>query len=62
MFLSFLKGDEILISGGLIGKIIKVSVEDENIVIVLNDNNEVMIFCNFVVVILLKGIMKVLKF
>lgn len=55
------KGDEILTSGGLIGKITKVSAEDENIVIALNDNNEVMISRNFVVATLPKGTMKALK-
>ena len=46
---SLSKGDEILTSGGLIGKI------------TLNDNNEVMISRNFVVATLPKGTMKALK-
>ena len=58
---SLSKGDEILTSGGLIGKITKVSAEDENIVIALNDNNEVVISRNFVVATLPKGTMKALK-
>ena len=58
---SLSKGDEMLTSGGLIGKITKVSAEDENIVIALNDNNEVMISRNFVVATLPKGTMKALK-
>lgn len=58
---SLSKGDEILTSGGLIGKITKVSAEDENIMIALNDNNEVMISRNFVVATLPKGTMKALK-
>lgn len=58
---SLAKGDEILTSGGLIGKITKVNAEDENIVIALNDNNEVMISRNFVVATLPKGTMKALK-
>ena len=58
---SLSKGDEILTSDGLIGKITKVSAEDENIVIALNDNNEVMISRNFVVATLPKGTMKALK-
>ena len=61
LLLSLSKGDEILTSGGLIGKITKVSAEDENIVIALNDNNEVMISRNFVVATLPKGTMKALK-
>ena len=55
------KGTEVLTAGGLIGKITKVSTEDENIVIALNDNNEVMISRNFVVATLPKGTMKALK-
>ncbi len=55
------KGDEVLTSGGLIGKITKVSAENENIIIALNDNNEVMISRNFVVASLPKGTMKALK-
>ena len=58
---SLAKGDEILTSGGLIGKITKVSTEDENIVIALNDNNEVMISRNFVVATLPKGTMTAIK-
>ena len=58
---SLAKGDEILTSAGLIGKITKVSTEDESIVIALNDNNEVMISRNFVVATLPKGTMKALK-
>ena len=58
---SLSKGDEMLTSGGLIGKITEVSAEDENIVIALNDNNEVMISRNFVVATLPKGTMKALK-
>lgn len=55
------KGDEVLTSGGLIGKITKVSTENENIIIALNDNNEVMISRNFVVASLPKGTMKALR-
>lgn len=55
------KGDEIMTSGGLIGKITKVSNENENIIIALNDNNEVMISRNFVVATLQKGTMKALR-
>lgn len=58
---NLVKGDEILTSGGLIGKITKVSAESENVVMALNDNNEVMISRNFVVAKLPKGTMKALK-
>ena len=43
------KGDEIMTNGGLIGKITKVSNDNENIIIALNDSTEVMISRNFVV-------------
>ena len=58
---SLAKGDEILTSGGLIGKITKVSTEDENIVIALNDYKEVMISRNFLVSTFPKGTMKALN-
>ncbi|WP_301098910.1 preprotein translocase subunit YajC [Otariodibacter sp.] len=52
------KGDEVLTSGGLIGKITKVSAENENIVIALNDTVEVTIKRDFVVAVLPKGSLK----
>ena len=55
------KGDEIMTNGGLIGKITKVSNDDENIIIALNDSTEVMISRNFVVATLQKGTMKALR-
>ena len=50
------KGDEVLTSGGLIGKITKTA--DENIVIALNDTTEVTIKRDFVVAVLPKGSLK----
>lgn len=55
---SLAKGDEILINGGLIGKITKVSPESDNIVIALNDTTEVTVNRNFVVQQLPKGSLK----
>ena len=55
------KGDEIMTNGGLIGKITKVSNDNENIIIALNDSTEVMITRNFVVATLQKGTMKALR-
>lgn len=55
------RGDEIMTNGGLIGKITKVSNDNENIIIALNDNTEVMISRNFVVATLQKGTMKALR-
>ena len=55
------KGDEIMTNGGLIGKITKVSNDNENIIIALNDSTEVMISRNFVVATLQKGTMNALR-
>lgn len=55
------KGDEILTSGGLIGKITKINNESNTIAIELNADNEVQISRNFVVSVLPKGTMKALK-
>ena len=55
------KGDEIMTNGGLIGKITKVSNDNENIIIALNDSTEVLISRNFVVAPLQKGTMKALR-
>lgn len=52
------KGDEVLTSGGLIGKISKITAESDTIVIALNENNEVSIKRDFVVAVLPKGTMK----
>ena len=52
------KGDEVLTNGGLVGKITKVSEENDYIVIALNDNNEVTIKKDFVTAVLPKGTMK----
>lgn len=54
---SISKGDEVLTSGGLIGRITKVS-ETGYLVIALNENNEVTIKRDFVVAVLPKGTMK----
>ena len=55
------KGDEIMTNGGLIGKITKVSNDNENIIIALNDSTEVRISRNFVVATLQQGTMKALR-
>ena len=55
------KGDEIMTNGGLIGKITKVSNDNENIIIALNDNTEVMISRNFEVATLQKGTRKAIR-
>lgn len=52
------KGDEVLTSGGLIGKITKITENSDNIVIALNDSTEVTIKRDFVVAVLPKGSLK----
>ena len=52
------KGDEVLTNGGLVGKITKVSEENDYIVIALNDTTEVTIKKDFVSAVLPKGTMK----
>ncbi|MBE2896295.1 preprotein translocase subunit YajC [Pasteurellaceae bacterium TAE3-ERU1] len=55
---SLAKGEEVLTSGGLLGKVTKVSAENDYIVIALNDSTEVTIKKDFVVAVLPKGSMK----
>ena len=55
---SMAKGDEVLTNGGLVGKITKVSEENDYISIELNTNNEVVIKKDFVTAVLPKGTMK----
>lgn len=55
---SLTKSDEVLTSGGLIGKITKVTADNDNIVIALNDTTEVTIKRDFVVAVLPKGSLK----
>ncbi|MGP1930278.1 MAG: preprotein translocase subunit YajC [Arsenophonus sp. ET-YP4-MAG3] len=54
---SISKGDEILTSGGLIGRVTKIS-ETGCIIVALNNTNEVTIKRDFVTAILPKGTMK----
>jgi preprotein translocase subunit YajC len=52
------KGDEVLTSGGLVGKISKVSAEHDYVVITLNENNDVTIKKDYVTAVLPKGTLK----
>ncbi len=49
------KGDEVLTGGGLVGKITKISEDNDFIVIALSANNEVTIKKDFVTAVLPKG-------
>lgn len=55
---SMSKGDEVLTSGGLIGKIVKVSEENDFVSIELNPNNSVVIKKDYVTAVLPKGTLK----
>lgn len=55
---SMSKGDEILTSGGLVGKITNIAEENDFIAIELNPNNEVVIKKEFVTAVLPKGTLK----
>ncbi|MCK3658900.1 preprotein translocase subunit YajC [Pasteurellaceae bacterium Pebbles2] len=52
------KGSEVLTSGGLIGKITKLTEGSDEVVIALNPTNEVTIKRNFIVAVLPKGSIK----
>ena len=56
---SISKGDEVLTSGGLVGRVTKVS-ETGYVSIALNETNEVVIKRDFVAAVLPKGTMKAL--
>ncbi|GAB7219293.1 preprotein translocase subunit YajC [Vibrio comitans] len=55
---SMSKGDEVLTSGGLVGKISSISEENDFLAIELNPNNEVVIKKDFVTAVLPKGTLK----
>ncbi|MBD1573594.1 MULTISPECIES: preprotein translocase subunit YajC [Vibrio] len=55
---SMSKGDEVLSSGGLVGKIVKISDDNDYILLALNENNEVTIKKDFVTAVLPKGSLK----
>lgn len=55
MMASMSKGDEVLTSGGLVGKVAKVSADSDYLVLALNDQTQVTIKKSFVTAILPKG-------
>ncbi len=55
---SMSKGDEVLTSGGLVGKITKIAEDNDFISIELNVNNEIVIKKDFVTAVLPKGTLK----
>ena len=52
------KGDEVITGGGLVGKIVKISDDNDYILLALNENNEVTIKKDFVTAVLPKGTLK----
>ncbi|GEM76513.1 preprotein translocase subunit YajC [Vibrio sagamiensis] len=52
------KGDEVLTSGGIVGKITKVAEDNDFISIELNNSNEIIIKKDFVTAVLPKGTLK----
>lgn len=52
---SMTKGDEVLTSGGLVGRISKIAEDNDFIVIALNNNSDVTIKKDFVTAVLPKG-------
>ncbi|WP_163930618.1 preprotein translocase subunit YajC [Paraferrimonas sp. SM1919] len=52
---SMSKGDEVLTNGGIVGKIAKISTDNDYLVLTLNENNQVTIKKDYVVAILPKG-------
>ncbi|MFC3915024.1 preprotein translocase subunit YajC [Pseudaeromonas sharmana] len=49
------KGDEVLTSGGLVGKISKVSADNDFLVLALNDQNQITIKKDYITAVLPKG-------
>lgn len=52
------KGTEVLTSGGIIGKITKITAESDYVVLELNDSTEITIKRDFIVSVLPKGSLK----
>ena len=55
---SMSKGDEILTTGGLIGRIVKISDENDYVQIELNENNVIALKKDFISAVLPKGTLK----
>ncbi|WP_298775640.1 preprotein translocase subunit YajC [uncultured Shewanella sp.] len=55
---SLSKGDEVLTSGGILGKIAKISEENDYVLLALNDTNEITIKKDYIAAVLPKGSIK----
>ncbi|MFV0447600.1 MAG: preprotein translocase subunit YajC [Vibrio sp.] len=55
---SMTKGDEVLTSGGLVGRITKIAEDNDYVSIALNENNEIVLKKDFITAVLPKGTLK----
>ncbi|MBD0788398.1 preprotein translocase subunit YajC [Vibrio sp. Y2-5] len=55
---SMAKGDEVLTSGGLVGRITKIAEDNDYVSIALNENNEIVLKKDFITAVLPKGTLK----
>lgn len=55
---SLSKGDEVLTSGGILGKIAKISEENDYVLLALNETNEITIKKDYIAAVLPKGSIK----
>ncbi|MCL1141589.1 preprotein translocase subunit YajC [Shewanella gaetbuli] len=52
---SISKGDEVLTSGGILGKVTKISDENDYVLLAINDNNQITIKKDYISAVLPKG-------
>ncbi|GGB47660.1 MULTISPECIES: preprotein translocase subunit YajC [Shewanella] len=52
---SISKGDEVLTSGGILGKVTKISEESDYVLLAINDNNQITIKKDYIAAVLPKG-------
>jgi preprotein translocase subunit YajC len=55
---SLSKGDEVLTQGGIIGRVVKISAENDYVQVELNENNVIVIKKSFISAVLPKGTIK----
>ena len=55
---SIAKNDEVLTTGGLIGRVAKINVESDYVQVELNENNTIVIKKDFITAVLPKGTLK----
>lgn len=52
---SISKGDEVLTSGGILGKVTKISADSDYVLLAINDNNQITIKKDYIAAVLPKG-------